>query len=197
MKNLAFLFLAIALAIITFSCVSSVGEESTIEKSGKTPEWLNTPTFKDNSNIYVIGEMSKCKDRAFGLNQAYADGLRKLMNMMINDAKTQSAQVLKGSNVDEGDVEKYSEFAVAWISQTYTIGNVENLESYWEKIRVITSSGETYYYNCYTKLKISKHDFNMALVGAFANMKKKAKEGNNKTVEDIADKLIKDLENEK
>ena len=141
--------------------------------------------------------MSKCKDRAFGLNQAYADGLRKLMNMMINDAKTQSAQVLRGSNVDEGDVDKYSEFAVAWISQTNTIGNVENPESYWEKSRVITATGETYYYDCFTRLKISKHDFNMALTGAYANMKKKAKENSNKTVEDVADKLIQDLVNGK
>ena len=60
MKNLMFLILVIVAAAIMYSCSSSVGEENVIEKSGKTPDWLNLPTFKDNSSIYVLGEMSKC-----------------------------------------------------------------------------------------------------------------------------------------
>jgi len=197
MKNIINIIGVLIIAVIFYSCTSSVGEESFIENSGTKPDWINIPTTKDNQFVIVTGEMTHAKDRSFGMNQAYADGVRKLLNMMINDVKTQSSQVLRGSNLDEGDVERYSEFAVAWISQTYTIANVQNPETYWEKIKTTTAYGDSYFYDCYTRIKITKRDFNLSLTGAYENMKKKAKEGDNKTVEDVANKLIDDLNNGK
>jgi len=197
MKKLITIIGLIIITIILNSCSSSVGEENLIENSGKKPDWINTPTYKDNQFVFITGEMSHSKDRSFGMNQAYADGIRKLLNMMINDVKTQSSMVLRGSNLEEGDVERYSEFAVAWISQTYTVANVQNPETYWEKIKVFTPYGEEYYYDCFTRIRITKRDFNLSLTGAYENMKKKAKEGNNKTVEEVANKLIDDLNNGK
>jgi hypothetical protein len=197
MKNVINIIGVFFIAVILYSCGAGVGEEVFVESSGEKPDWLYIPTSKDNQFVSVIGEMSHAKDRSFGMNQAYADGIRKLLNMMINDVKTQSSQVLKGSNLVEGDVERYSEFAVAWISQTYTVANVQNPESYWKKIRVGTSYGEEYYYDCFTKIQITSNDFNMSMTGAYENMKKKAKENNNKTAEDVANKLIDDLRNGK
>lgn len=197
MKNLFNIVAVLLLAVVLYSCSAGIGEEVLVETSGSKPDWINTPSIKDNQFVTVIGEMSHANDRSFGMNQAYADGIRKLLNMMINDVKTQSSQVLKGSNLDEGDVNRYSEFAVAWISQTYTIANVINPETYWQKIKVGTPYGEKYYYDCYSKVQITKSDFNMSLNGAYENMKKKAKENNNKTAEDVANKLIDDLRNGK
>ncbi len=197
MKNTFKLLAAILAAAVLYSCGGSVGEESRIESSGSRPDWIYKPTTKDNQYVLVTGEMTKAKDRAFGMNQAYADGIRKLLNMMINDVKTQSSQVLRGSNVEEGDVEKYSEFAVAWISQTYTVANVENPETYWEKVKVDTPYGETYYYDCYSRIRITRGDFNKSLTGAFESMRKKARDDNKKTVVDVAEKLIEDLNNGK
>ena len=127
------------------------------------------------------------------MNQAYADGVRKLMNTMQNAVKTQSSLALRGANMDEGDVGRFSEFAVAWISDTYRIAAVQNPESYWEKIEVKTLSGVTYNYNCYSLLKISKKDYNKALEGAYLDMKKKAQEENNKKAEETSNKLIDEL----
>ncbi len=197
MKKLVNIIGVFILAVILYSCGASIGEEVLVETSGSKPDWINIPSTKDNQYVTVIGEMSHADDRSFGMNQAYADGVRKLLNMMINDVKTQSSQVLKGSNLVEGDVTRYSEFAVAWISQTYTIANVINPESYWQKIKVGTPYGESYYYDCFTKIQISRNDFNMSLTGAYENMKKKAKENNNKTAEEVANKLIDDLKNGK
>ena len=193
MKKIILVLALIASAAGIYSCGSSVGEETSIERSGKKPDWIGTPTYKDDYFVFVTGEITQAKDRAFGMNQAYADGMRKLLNMMINDVKTQSSQVMRGSNVGEDDVQKYSEFAAAWISQTYTVANVQNPETYWEKTRVETPYGEKYYYDCYTRIKISKRDFDMSLTGAYESMKKRAKDGNNKTVEEAAEKLIEEL----
>lgn len=197
MKKLINIIGVVIIAVMLFSCGAGVGTEVLVESSGSKPDWIFIPTYKDNLSVFVTGEMSHAQDRSFGMNQAYADGVRKLLNMMINDVKTQSSMVLRGSNVNEGDIQRYSEFAVAWISQTYTVANVQNPESYWQKISVSNAFGESYFYDCFTRIQITKNDFIMSMTGAYENMKKKAKENNNKTVEEVANKLIEDLKNGK
>jgi len=172
---------------------SEIGSEKTVDKSGGTPDWVLKPTVEQDDFILVTGEITQAKDRSFGMNQAYADGVRKLMNMMQNAVKTQSSLVMRGNNMNDDDIGKFSEFAVGWVSDTKNIAGVKNPDSYWEKIEKKTASGVTYYYNCYSQLKISKVDYNKALEGAFNAIKKKAVEENNKKAEDTAKKLIEDL----
>jgi len=188
-------YLPIVLLIMFCGCSGSseIGSEKTVDKSGSTPNWINIPTSDNGEFVFVTGELTKGTDRSFGMNQAYADGVRKLMNTMQNAVKTQSSLALRGANMDEGDVGRFSEFAVAWISDTYRIAAVQNPESYWEKIEVKTLSGVTYNYNCYSLLKISKKDYNKALEGAYLDMKKKAQEENNKKAEETSNKLIDEL----
>jgi hypothetical protein len=172
---------------------SEIGSERTIEKSGSTPDWIGNPTNDAGEFIFITGELTKAKDRSFGINQAYADGVRKLMNTMQNDVGTQSSLALRGANMDEEDIGRFSEFAVAWISDTYKISGVQNPETYWEKVEVKTYSGVTYNYNCYSLLKISRLDYNKALQGAFDSLRKKAREENNKKAEETANKMIDNL----
>jgi hypothetical protein len=191
-----FLNLFVLFCLVTlFGCAGSaeIGAEKTVEKSGSTPDWVLTPTTEQSDFIYVSGELSKGKDRSFAMNQAYADGIRKLMNMMQNAVKTQSSSALRGSNMEDGDVGRFSEFAVAWISDTYKFAGVQNPESYWEKVEVKTATGVNYYYNCYSHLRISKVDYKKALEGAFNEMKKKAQDENNKKAEETAKNLIDEL----
>lgn len=192
-KLLSVCFVLLLLAIFGCSSSSEIGKESIIEKSSSVPDWINTPTKDDGDVILVTGEVTKAKDRSFGMNQAYADGVRKLMNTMQNDVKTQSSLALRGANMDEDDIGRFSEFAVAWISDTYKIAGVQNPETFWEKVEVKTHTGVTYNYNCYSLLKISKIDYNKALEGAFNDMKRKAREENNKKAEETATKLIDEL----
>jgi len=192
----AFLYITAFVFITTLiGCAGSaeIGTEKTVEKSGSTPDWALTPTTEQSDFIFVTGELSKGKDRSFAMNQAYADGIRKLMNMMQNAVKTQSSTALRGSNMEDGDVGRFSEFAVAWISDTYKISGVQNPESYWEKVEVKTATGVNYFYNCYTHLRISKLNYKKALEGAFNEMKKKAQEENNKKAEETAKNLIDEL----
>jgi len=197
MKNLILVILLICISQF-ISCTSTdTGEESSIERSSSKPGWILTPVTKDDSYIYVSGEMTSARDRSFGMNQAYADALRKLLNMMENDVKTQSSMTLRGANMDEGDVARFSEFAVAWISQTYTIANIENPEIYWEKTKVKTDEGIRYYYDCHSRIRISKKGFRAIIEGAFTHMKKKARDENNQKAEETANKLIDELKNGK
>lgn len=194
MKSLLKL-LPFVLLIMFFGCSGGkeVGSEKIVDKSGSTPSWINTPTSDNGDFIFVTGELTKATDRSFGMNQAYADGVRKLMNTMQNDVKTQSSLALRGANIDDGDVGRFSEFAVAWISDTYKIASVQNPETYWEKVEVKTLSGVKYNFNCYSLLKISRKDYNKALEGAYNDMMKKAREENNKKAEITANKLIDEL----
>ncbi|TSA26326.1 MAG: hypothetical protein D4R68_07575 [Ignavibacteriales bacterium] len=192
MKNL-FLFFLFVVFVFGCSALKEVGSETVIEKSGSTPIWSSKPSSEEGEFIFITGEMTKAKDRSFGMNQAYADGLSKLMNTMQNNVRTQSSQALRGANLDTEDIGRFSEFAVAWISETKTISGVQNPETYWEKVETKTETGVSYNYNCYSQLKISKKDYNRSIEGAYENMKKKARELNNKKAEETANKLIDDL----
>ncbi|MFZ1290634.1 MAG: hypothetical protein WAR79_11125 [Melioribacteraceae bacterium] len=191
MKNLLVVTLLVSLMFLV-SCSSSkeIGKEVIVQQSGDSPVWIVTPTVEDDENIFVTGELTKAKDRSFGMKQAYSDGVMKFMNTMQNAVKTQSSLALRGSNIEEGDIGRFSEFAVGWISDTYQIAGVKNPESYWEKVEVNTNTGVDYYYNCYSLLSMSKNDYNKALSGAYDNMKKKAQEENNKKAEETAASLI-------
>lgn len=194
MKKLAVVFLSLCLFHFGgCSGSSELGSEKIIEKSGDQPEWVLKPTIDQEDFILVTGEVTQAKDRSFGMNQAYADGIRKLMNMMQNVVKTQSSLVMSGNNMNENDIGKYSEFAVGWVSDTKNISSVKNPDMFWEKIEKKTVGGVTYYYNCYSQLQISKVDYNKALEGAYNQMKKKALEENNKKAEETAKKLLEDL----
>ncbi len=194
MKSTLLLLLTIA-AIMLASCAGSnqIGTERIVERSGSTPGWVNKPTQDKDGYYFVTGVMTDARDQSFGTEQAYADGVRNIMNMMTNAVKTQSTQALRGANMSDGDVGRFSEFAVAWVSDTYKISGVENPESYWEKVQVTTPTGVKYHYNCYTLLRISKVNFDMALQGAFDNMKKKAQELNNKKAEEVSTQLLGEL----
>jgi hypothetical protein len=194
MKKFEFLLLIVPLFFI-FGCSGSseIGSEKTIDKSGSSPEWVLKPTTDEDDYILVTGEITQAKDRSFGMSQAYADGLRKLMNMMQNRVKTQSSLAMSGNNMNEDDIGKFSEFAVGWVSDTKNISGVKNPDLYWEKIEKKTAEGVTYYYNCYSQLSISRSDYNKALEGAFNEIKKQAVAENNAKAEQAAKSLINEL----
>ena len=196
MKYLILMFFVSILFLSGCAVSSEVGAEKQIERSGSQPEWLNKPTSEADESVLFTGEFTQAKDRAFGMNQAYADGLRKLMNSMQVAVKTQSSLVMRGNNMNEDDIAKFSEFSVAWISDTKNVAGVKNPDSYWEKIEKKTVSGVTYFYNCYSLLKISKLDYNKSLEGAYNEMKKKAQEANNLEAQRVAEKLMEDLKKE-
>lgn len=191
MKNV--LIFLLTMILVACSSTSEIGSERIVGTSSSTPDWVSTPSNFDGEQYTFTGQMTKAKDRSFGLEQAYADGLQNLMNSMQNNVKTQSSQVLRGANMDEEDIGRFSEFGVAWISDTKTIAGVQNPETYWEKVEVITPAGVSYLYNCYSLLTISKKEYDNSLFGAYENIKKKARELNNKKAEEAADKLINDL----
>jgi hypothetical protein len=118
--------------IITIVCnlngcagCKDIGEEEIIERSSRErPSWTNAISDEKDGFIFVTLEMSLVKERAFGTNQANADGVQKLLNTMSNQAKAGATQALRGANVEEGDVGRFSEFAVSWISHSYQISGV-------------------------------------------------------------------------
>lgn len=189
-KTISILF--ILPIIITIGCSSTreVGSEIIVDKSGSTPSWVLTPTQDDADFIFVTGEVTKANDRSFGMNQAYADGVGKVMNTMQNAVSTETAQAFEGANLSDGDLGRYTKIGVAWISDTYKISGVQNPEVYWEKVEVKTNTGVKYNYNCYSLLKISRADYNRALEGAFYEMQKKAQEENNKKAEQTTKEML-------
>ena len=195
MRNIPIVVLVVSMF---FGCSGTkemqVGEEQIVERSNEErPSWVTSVSNEQNGFIFVTGEISRAKERAFGVSQANADGIQKMLNTMNNQAKSASTQALRGANMDEGDVGRYSEFAVSWISNSYQISGVTTPTTYWEKVMKKTAQGVEYFYNCYVQLKISKVDYNKALAGSYDEMKRKAQEANNTKAEDVAKKLLQDL----
>lgn len=191
MKNII-IFLSVVVMFVAVGCSGSnqVGKETIVEKSGSTPDWILTPTQDEDDFIFVTGEISKANDRSFGMNQAYADGVRKVLNTMQNAVSTETAQTFEGANLSDGDLGRYTKIGVAWISDTYKISGVQNPESYWEKVEVTTLSGVKYHYNCYSLLKISRLDYNRAIEGAYYAMQKKAQDESNKKAEQSVTEML-------
>jgi hypothetical protein len=189
---------AILISLILIGCSSSkemqVGEERIVERSTpELPSWTTSISDEKEGFIYVTGEMTRAKERAFGMTQANADGVQKMLNTMSNRAKQTATQALRGANIEEGDVGRYSEFAVSWISNTYQISGVTTPTTYWEKVEKKNQDGVEYFYNCYVQLKISKADYNKSLVGSFDELKHKAQADNNVKAAEVAQKLLDDL----
>lgn len=183
---------------LLFGCSGSkemqVGEERIVERSTPDlPAWTTSISDEKDGFIYVTGEMTRAKERAFGMTQANADGVQKMLNTMSNRAKQTATQALRGANIEEGDVGRYSEFAVSWISNTYQISGVTTPTTYWEKVEKKNQDGVEYFYNCYVQLKISKADYNKSLVGSFDELKHKAQAENNAKAAEVAQKLLDDL----
>ncbi|MDP2208419.1 MAG: hypothetical protein Q8K98_06560 [Bacteroidota bacterium] len=196
-----FIALILVLAFSIFGCSGSkemqIGEEKTINASTSSkPDWLMKTSEFTDGDLYVTGVMTKAYDMSFGMNQANADGMQKLVNTMGNEVKTQTTQALQGANMSDGDVGRYSSFAIAWVSDTKRIMGVTSPESYWEKVEKNEPSGLTYSYNCYTRLKISKKDYQASLYGAYDEMKKQAQKENNQKAEKVADDLLKELKDQ-
>lgn len=195
-------FLAVPTILLTasllFGCSGSkemqVGEEKIVERSTpELPSWTTSLSDEREGYIYATGEITRAKERGFGMTQANADGVQKLLNTMSNSAKQSATQALRGANIEEGDVGRYSEFAVSWISKTYQISGVTSPVAYWEKVKRKNQDGVEYFYNCYVQLKISKADYNKSLIGAFDEMKRKAQAESNAKAEEVAKKLLDDV----
>ena len=86
MKSTPYILL---LALVLFGCSGSkemqVGEEQVVEQSTTDrPSWTNVPSEEREGNIFVTGEISRAKERAFGMNQANADGIQKNLPEPLN-----------------------------------------------------------------------------------------------------------------
>jgi hypothetical protein len=196
MKNL--MLVAVLSTCMLLGCGGSkeavVGEEEVVECSTPDrPSWTSSISDEKDGFMLITGEMTKAKERAFGMNQANADGVQKLLNTMSNNAKASATQALRGANLEEGDVGRFSEFAVSWISKSYQVSGITSPATYWEKVKRKSQDGVEYFFNCYVQLKMSKADYNKALVGGFDELKKKAQAENNAKAEEAANKLLEDL----
>lgn len=192
------ILLILTLAVSIFGCSGTkemqIGEEKTIDASTSSkPDWLTKPSDWEGDYLFVAGVITQAHDMSFGMNQANADGIQKIMNTMGNAVKTSATQALRGANMSDGDVGRFSEFAVAWVSDTKKISGVTSPETYWEKVQKAEPGGVSYFYNCYTRLKISKKDYNASIYGAYEEMKRQAQKENNKQAEKVADDLLKEL----
>ncbi|MDP3147491.1 MAG: hypothetical protein Q8N83_00040 [Ignavibacteria bacterium] len=172
-----------------------IGEERIVERSTpEVPSWISIPSEEKDGYFYASGQISKAKDRSFGMIQANADGVKKLLNTMTNKVGGTVAQALGGANYEDNDVGRFTQDVVGWISDTYKFRGVTTPATYWEKWMKKTQSGVEYYYHCYCQLRISRLEYDNALNGAYNEIKRKAQSENNVKNEEAAKKLLEKLE---
>lgn len=175
----------------------SLGTEVVVEKSvPSTPAWTNQLSV-DPSNedryFYATGTMTRVFDKSYGMSQAQAEAVRQVLNALTNKVKSSTTQALEGANMSPSDVGRYSQFAVAWISETPWVSGFVTPESYWEKVERTGELGVEYFYNCYVRGRLSREDFLKAANGAYAAMLRQAQEERNRKAEEVAKELIKEL----
>lgn len=198
MKNLLYNFLLFAIIALISSCSSTkeIGTETIVDKSGPTPYWINQGSSDSKKDtIFFTGQITKAIDRSFGMHQAYADGMIQVLRSMEKDVNGLTGTAATGSNVEEGDIGRYTSFGMSEKYKSLTVSGIFNPDTYWEKVEIKNNSRINYTYNCYSLLKISKTDYDKNIKGTLEAARKKAQEENNKKAEELLNGLINDLNN--
>jgi hypothetical protein len=166
-----------------------IGEEKIIDTSSPNkPDWITKSSDWEDQFLYVTGTWTNAKIMSVAITQAEIDGTLRLQNTMKNRIETDVAQAVSGANLEEGDIGVFTKYAIAWVSETKNNQGITIPERYWEKVQKVESGGVKYFYNAWTRLKISKKDYDASLYGAFEEMKRQAQKANNKEAKEAANK---------
>lgn len=131
-----------------------------IEKTGqnKRPDWTSERLFfKDNSGFHFTGGYMGGADYALTLRLAKSEATKNLVESIEIKARAEFSSAIHGKNRSESDLGRYVTDAVAWTVDNLRIGGIRQNRIYYEQ--VFDPISQSFKYNTWVKLEISKADY--------------------------------------
>jgi len=122
------------------------------------PEWTTKETFmeKDGRLMYTGGVMGGA-DYALTLRLAKSEATKNLLESIEIKARAEFSSAIHGKNRSEGDLGRYVTDAIAWTVNNLRIGGIRQNRIYYEQ--VFDPISQSFKYNAWVKLEISKADY--------------------------------------
>jgi len=163
--------IAVCIGLLPFGCgagniskkkasLIEVHKPVVIEKTGqnKRPNWTSErPSFEDNNGIHFTGGYMGGADYALTLRLAKSEATKNLLESIEIKARAEFSSAIHGKNRGEGDLGRYVTDAVAWTVDNLRIGGIRQDRIYYEQ--VFDPISQSFKYNAWVKLEISKADY--------------------------------------
>lgn len=201
-KKFFLLFLIVSLLVGCGASKVSIQKVATIElhkpvvveKTGKDkrPEWTSEQTFFENDNgFFFTGGYMGGVDYALTLRLAKAEATKNLLESFEIKARSEFSSVIQGQNQADGYLGRYVTDAVAWTVENLRVRGIKQGRSYYEQ--VFDPLSQSFKYNSWVQLIISKPDYQKAKVDAAQRLLDKAVRQQDKEAKEKAKELLEKL----
>jgi len=168
-----------------------------VESTGKDkrPDWTSQETFIENDQgFHFTGGYMGGVDYALTLRLAKAEATKNLLESIEIKARSEFSSAIHGRNRDDGDLGRYVTDAVAWTVENLRVRGIRQGMSYYEQI--FDPVSQSFKYNSWVQLVISKPDYQKAKVDAAQRLLDKAAREQDKEAKEKAMELLEKLRQE-
>ena len=137
------------------------------------PDWTTQTTFIENDGkLIYTGSVMGGADYSLTLRLAKAEATKNLLESIEIKARHEFSSSMNGSNRAEGDIGRYVTDTVAWTIDNLRIGGIKQRQIYYEQ--VFDPVAQSFKYNSWVQLEISKSDYTKAKANAAQRLLDKA-----------------------
>jgi len=168
-----------------------------VEKTGedKRPDWTTEkPFFEDDEGLHFTGGCMGGADYALTLRLAKAEATKNLLESIEVKARSEFSSAIHGQNRTDGNLGRYVTDAVAWTVENLRVRGIRQDRIYYEQ--VFDPNSQSFKYNSWVRLLISKLDYNKAKVEAAQRLLDKAIREKDKEAKEKAMELLEKLREE-
>jgi hypothetical protein len=207
-QNFRFCLLLFCMAFLSVGCgAGPISKEKAlhievyrpvhVEKTGqdKRPDWTTKEPFsEDKKGFYFTGGIMSGGDYVLTIRLAKAEAVKNLLESIEIKVRGEFSSAIQGQNRDSEDLGRYVTDAVAWTVDNLRIGGIRQQEIYYEKI--FDPVSQSFKYNSWVKLGISKTDCANAKLDAVQKLLEKTIRERDEAAKEKAMKLLEKLRRE-
>ena len=146
-----------------------------VEKTGqdKRPDWTSEKPFsEDERGFYFSGGIMGGADYALTIRLAKVEAVKNLLESIQIKARAEFSSAIHGQNRADHDLGRYVTDAVAWTVDNIRVSGIRQRKIHYEQ--VFNPASQSFKYNSWVQLEISKADYLKAKVDATEKLLDKA-----------------------
>ena len=207
-KSLGFVIFLVCITLLPFGCGSTrIAKQKAqlietqrpvvVEKTDqdKRPKWTaKEPFSEDDEGFCFSGGIRGGTDYALTLRLAKAEATKNLLESIQIRAQAEFSSAIHGQNRNDSDLGRYVTDAVSWTVDNLRVSGIKQKEVYYEQ--VFDPPSQSFKYNAWVQLQISRSDYVMAKRDAAQKLLDKAMRENNQEAKEKALELLEKLRKE-
>lgn len=165
-----------------------------VERTGKDkrPDWTSEKPFSEDDNgFHFTGGYMGGGDYSLTLRLAKSEAIKNLLESVEIKARSEFSSVIQGQNQTDGDLGRYVTDAVAWTVENLRVRGIRQGRIHYEQI--FDPVSQSFKYNSWVQLIISKPDYQKAKVDAAQRLLDKAVREQDKEAKEKAKELLEKL----